>query len=54
MHEFIIADLVLLEGDDFSFISHHHSDLCRLGSWGCTHIEDTLSCLWIEDECRKE
>lgn len=54
VHELIIADLVLFEGDYFSFISHHHSDLCRLRSWSRTDIEDRFSRFWIEDEYWEE
>jgi hypothetical protein len=51
VEELVIADLVLLDGVDTPTILHHHGELCRLGSWSCTDIEDRLTCLWIEDEC---
>ena len=54
VHEFIIADLVLFEGDYFSLIAHRHRDLRRLGSRSRTHIEDRFSRFWSEDEHREK
>ena len=50
VHQPIIADLVLLDRIDTPTVLHHHGELCRLGSWSCTDIEDRLTSLWIEDE----
>jgi hypothetical protein len=50
VEELVIADLTLFDRIDTPTILHHHSKLCRLGSWCSTDIEDHLSWLWIEDE----
>lgn len=54
MHELLIADRILFEGRDFSFILHHHRHLCRLRSGSGAYVEDERARSRGEDEHGKE
>lgn len=43
VHELIIADLIVFDGNDLPGIVHETRHLRRLGSWSGTDIEDHLS-----------
>ena len=53
VHKFIVADLILLKSNDFSFIFHDHCQLRRLRSWCSTDVKNSIIFLWIKYQYRQ-